>query len=110
MYIITFIANLPCPLYSYIYYLHNVVFICTSAFIVFRFHYISGTVPITNGTATVTVSGLECGVVYTITAGGTLNETLVGPRSSHGNVKVPCVSLQTQERGGDGDGDGGSHS
>ena len=53
--------------------------------------YISGTAPIINGTATVTVSGLECGVTYTITAGGTLNEDLVGPRSSHGTITAgPC--------------------
>ena len=46
----------------------------------------SGTAPITNGIATVTVNGLECGVTYTIIAGGTLNGDLVGPRSSHGNL------------------------
>ena len=36
--------------------------------------------------ATVIVNGLECGVTYTIIAGGTLNGDLVGPRSSHENV------------------------
>ena len=46
----------------------------------------SGSAPITNGTATVTVNGLECGVTYTIIAGGTLNGDLVGPGSSHGNI------------------------
>ena len=41
--------------------------------------------------ATVTVNGLECRVTYTITAGGTLNGDLVGPRSSHGTVTAgPC--------------------
>ena len=41
--------------------------------------------------ATVTVTGLECGVTYTITAGGILNGDLVGPRSSHGTVTAgPC--------------------
>ena len=50
-----------------------------------------GTAPITNGTATVAVDGLECGVAYTIIVGGTLNEHLVGPRSSHGTVTAgPC--------------------
>ena len=29
---------------------------------------------------TVTLNGLACGVTYTITAGGTLNGQLVGPR------------------------------
>ena len=37
--------------------------------------------PITNGTATVTLNGLECGVTYSIIAGGTFNGDLVGPRS-----------------------------
>ena len=47
--------------------------------------------PITNGKAIVTVHGLECGSNYTITAGGTINGDLVGPRSSHGNITTnPC--------------------
>ena len=41
--------------------------------------------------ATVTINGLECGVTYTITAGGTLNGDLVGPRSSYGTITAhPC--------------------
>ena len=52
---------------------------------------ILGTAPITNGIATVAVDGLQCGVAYTIIAGGTLNGDLVGPRSSHGTVTAgPC--------------------
>ena len=47
---------------------------------------ILGTAPITNGTATVAVDGLECEVTYTIIAGGTLNGDLVGPKSSHGTI------------------------
>ena len=35
--------------------------------------------------ATVIVNGLECGVTYTIIAGGTLNGNFVGPSRSHGN-------------------------
>ena len=51
----------------------------------------SGTAPIANGMATVTVNGLECGVTYTIIAGGILNEDLVGPSSSHENINMgPC--------------------
>ena len=46
----------------------------------------SGIAPITNEMAAVMVNGLECGVTYTIIAGGTLNRGLVGPRSSHGNI------------------------
>ena len=46
---------------------------------------------ITNEMATVTVDGLECAVTYNITAGGTLNGALVGPRSSHGTITSgPC--------------------
>ena len=71
-----------CPLIYFYYCIHlrNVAMTCNS-----------GTAPITNGTATVTVNGLECGLTYTIIAGGTLNGDLVGPRSSHGNVTTgPC--------------------
>ena len=51
----------------------------------------SGIAPVTNGTATVAVNGLECGITYIIIAGGTLNGDLVGPRSSHGTVTTyPC--------------------
>ena len=43
---------------------------------------LSGNASITHDMATVTVTGLKCGVNYTIIAGGTLNGELVGPRSS----------------------------
>ena len=47
--------------------------------------------PVINEKATVMINGLKCGVTYTITAGGTLNGYLVGPRSSHGNIVAgPC--------------------
>ena len=46
---------------------------------------------ITNRMARVTVDGLECEVTYDITAEGTLNGALVGPRSSLANVTSgPC--------------------
>ena len=48
------------------------------------------TAPITNGMSTVTLNGLACGVMYAITAGGTLNGDLVGPRSSHGTISGSC--------------------
>ena len=55
-----------------------------------------GAAPITNGMATVIVDGLECEVTYTITAGGTLDGDLVGPRSSHGNITTgPCPVITT---------------
>ena len=48
---------------------------------------------VTNGIATVTVDGLQCEVTYDITAGGTLNGALVGPRSSHGTITSgPCLA------------------
>ena len=47
--------------------------------------HMSGSAPINNGTATVTVNGLKCGVTYPIITGGTLNGDLIGQGSSHGN-------------------------
>ena len=45
---------------------------------------------ITNGMATVRINGLPCGVVNTITAGGILNGSLVGPNSLFGTIAGPC--------------------
>ena len=42
--------------------------------------------------AIVTINGLDCGVTYTIVAGGTYNGSLVGPMSNHGNTTGICVS------------------
>ena len=60
-----------------------------------------------NGMATVTVDGLECEVTYDITAGGTLNGALVGPRSSHGTITsgscplpMPTPSVETPSMSG----------
>ena len=39
---------------------------------------------------------MECEVTYTIVAGGTLIEDLVGPRSFHGSIIDACL----EERGG----------
>ena len=50
----------------------------------------SGTAPVTNGMATVTINGLICGVTYNVTAGGTLDGNLIGPRSFHGTAMGPC--------------------
>ena len=67
---------------------------------------ISVSAPVTNRTATVILNGLDCDVSYNITAGGTLNGDLVGPRSSYENIYQSC--LRTQEnRAADG---GGNHS
>ena len=59
--------------------------------------YISGNASIINGMATVIVNGLECGVTYTIIAGGTLNGNLVGPRSSYGIVNKTCLAQGRNE-------------
>ena len=60
-----------------------------------------------NGMATVTVDGLVCNITYNITAGGTLNGALVGPRSSHGTVTsgpcplpMPTPSVETPSMSG----------
>ena len=39
-----------------------------------------------NGTATITIDGLACEMIYTILAGGVLNGDLVGPTSSYGTI------------------------
>ena len=52
---------------------------------------ILGNASVTKGMAIVTINDLQCGVTYNITAEGMLNETLVGPGSSHGSVTSgPC--------------------
>ena len=44
--------------------------------------------------ATVTINGLMCEEEYMITAGGTLNGVLIGPRLSHGIVTAgPCPPI-----------------
>ena len=50
-----------------------------------------GNSPVNNGMATIIFDGLNCSVVYNITAGGILNGTLVGPRYLHGTITAgPC--------------------
>ena len=59
--------------------------------------HILGNSLITNGMAAVSVTNLQCGVTYNITAEGTLNGTLVGPKSSHGNVATgPCPVIASE--------------
>ena len=55
--------------------------------------YNSGTAPVTNGLATVIVNGLECGITYTIIAGGALNGNIIGPSRSHGNFPICACSI-----------------
>ena len=56
--------------------------------------YISGIASVTNGTATVAISDLQCGMTYTIIAEGVLNGMLVGPGSSHGSIAAgPCPMM-----------------
>ena len=42
--------------------------------------------------AVVTINELDCGVTYTILAGGTYNGSLVGPLSNHGSITEICLS------------------
>ena len=56
-----------------------------------------------NGDATIRIFELNCQATYTVTAGGTLDGTLVGPRSSHGIITTgdcmvtvaPTTSIMT---------------
>ena len=58
---------------------------------------ISGTALITNRMATVTISGLQCGVTYNITAEGALNGVLAGPGSPHGSITAgPCPVIASE--------------
>ena len=50
--------------------------------------------------AAVAVKELECGVTYTIVAGGTLNGDLVGPRLSHGDVVIHACPVVEQKKSG----------
>ena len=63
--------------------------------------YTLGKASITNGMATVTVSGLECGVTYTIIAGGLFNGNFAGPRSLQGNITESCLSSAQRRDEGD---------
>lgn len=54
--------------------------------------------------ATVTIIGLNCGVTYTIMAGGTNNGDLIGPMSVHDGYTQFCLSSAPR-----GDEDGGNH-
>ena len=67
----------------------------------------TGMATITNGMATMTVDELECEVTYDISARGTLNGALVGPRSFHGTVTsgpcplpMPTPSVETPSMSG----------
>ena len=70
---------------------------------------ISGDASITNGMAQVTVTGLVCGMEYTIVAGGTLNGDLVGPRRFIVRISTTntCQRLRFDDDVGDSDVGGG---
>ena len=61
--------------------------------------YILGIASINSGSvATMTISGLECGTIYTITAQGiSNNETIVGPEYIFGNVTTGSCLLVISE-------------
>ena len=56
------------------------------------------TAPITNGLATVIINGLECGVTYTIIAGGARNEELLGPSRLHGNFSTCACPINMMSK------------
>ena len=56
---------------------------------------ILGTGMVSSSIATVTIGGLNCGVTYTITAGGRLGRELVGPISTFGTAMGNCSSEPT---------------
>ena len=49
---------------------------------------ILGDAEVINKRALVTVNGLECGVMYTVVAGGTLNGDMIGPRRLVANINT----------------------
>ena len=51
---------------------------------------ILGTGPVSSSMAIVTIGGLNCGVTYTITAGGRLGGELFGPISTFGTAMGNC--------------------
>ena len=51
-----------------------------------------------------TIYELDCGVTYTIIAGGIHNGRLVGPLSDHGNITGSCFSSELSKNG-----DGGNY-
>ena len=83
------VCVLYCLGYEYIMNTYVCMYVYTCFHLYIHIH--TGMTTIINGMATVTVDGLECEVTYDITAGGTLNGALVGPRSSHGTITSgPC--------------------
>jgi len=65
-------------------------------YIKYKFYLIIGIGIISNDMATVRVANLQCEVAYYITAGGTFNGDLVGPRSSLGTITAgPCPVVMT---------------
>ena len=57
--------------------------------------YVLGNGSVANGMSTVTVSGLQCGVIYALVVEGISNGIFVGPASSHGNISTgPCPVSQ----------------
>ena len=59
--------------------------------------WILGTASVANGIAMVEINGLECEVTYSIIAGGTINENLIGPKSFVGNVTAGLCPLTTSK-------------
>ena len=49
-----------------------------------------------NGSATIIIPGLNCQETYTVNAGGTVNGTLLGPRSFHENITTGDCQIGMQ--------------
>ena len=86
---------------TYVSYIHVRTYICILCIRILMQMYnsicISGTALITSRMATVTISDLQCGVTYNITAEGMLNGALVGPGSPHGSISTgPCPVIASE--------------
>ena len=59
--------------------------------------WILGTASVANGIAMVEINELECEITYSIIAGGTINESLIGPKLLVGNVTAGLCPLTTSK-------------
>ena len=81
-------------MYTHIQYVNSLPCHLFYANVLCKLLLLSGNATVSNGMATVIISELECAVTYTIISGGTLNGTLVGPRSSHGTTTMPACPVK----------------
>ena len=85
---------------SYLMITINNIFICIRTYVDIFIIILSGSAPVTNGMAIVTIYELECNNIYTIIARGALNGRLLGPISLHGSINTSrCESVARKEGG-----------